>query len=162
MTLIHKYFQKKHAYTTLIKAVILAVFLLFNSCSDDDEDFSQTGTNLSVSDISGNWIATKASFNNPSTDFLANEGSVTLSIQTNSRFTFTIKSPGEPDYISTGKVGFDGVWLAVRFDDDPGEEASFFISLINNILTLRGETELDVDGNGTEDFGILSLIMERS
>jgi hypothetical protein len=69
--------------------------------------------------------------------------------------------PGEPDDVTTGKLGFDGDFLAVRFDDEE-EEASFFISLINEILTLRGQTELDLDGNGVDDFGILELIMERN
>lgn len=72
-----------------------------------------------------------------------------------------MKYPDEADQVSTGKLGFDGEWLAVRFDDDP-EEASFFISLVNNILTLRGQVELDLDENGIQDLGILELIMKRS
>ena len=149
--------KKRHLF---FLTAILTIFTLFTYCSDDDEDFSQTGTNLSVSDIAGNWTATQATFKG--IDLLADGGSITLNIQNNGRFTFTMKLPGEPDDISTGKLGFDGEWLAVIFDDDPGEEASFFISLVNNILTLRGETEMDLDGNGIEELGILGLIMERS
>lgn len=152
----HIFLKKRHL---LFLTAILAVFTLLTSCSDDD-DLSQTGTNLSVSDISGNWTATQATFKG--VDLLADGGSITLAIQNNGRFTFTMKLPGEPDDISTGKLGFDGEWLAVVFDDDPGEEASFFISLINNILTLRGEVELDINGNGIEELGVLGLIMERS
>jgi len=158
----NKYFVFKNKLILFITA-ILVVFTLFTSCGDDDEDFSQTGTNLSVSDIAGSWIATSANFSGPQfVDFLADGGVVTLVIQNNGRFTFTLKIPGEPDDVSTGKLGFDGEWLAVIFDDDPGEEASFFISLVNNILTLRGETEFDLDGNGIDEFGILELVMERT
>ncbi len=159
---IFKNFLLKNKFILFITA-ILAVFTLFTSCADDDEGFSQTGTNLSVSDIAGSWTATSATFSAAGfIDLLADGGAITLIIQNNGRFTFTMKFPGEPDDISTGKLGFDGEWLAVVFDDDPGEEASFFISLVNNILTLRGETEIDLDGNGIDEFGILQLIMERT
>lgn len=153
----HLQIKKRHLF---FLTAIFAVFTLFTSCSDDNEDFSQTGTNLSISDIAGNWTATQATFKG--VDLLADGGSITLAIQNNGRFTFTMKLPGEPDDISTGKLGFDGEWLAVRFDEDPDDEASFFISLINNILTLRGEVELDINGNGVEELGVLGLIMERS
>jgi len=136
------------------------VFLV--GCEDDDDDFSSSGNKLSISDIQGNWIATSATFTAPQfTDILAEGATVTLAIQSNGRFTFTMMMPGEPDDVTTGKLGFDGDFLAVRFDDGQ-EEASFFISLINEILTLRGQTELDLDGNGVDDFGILELIMERN
>jgi len=69
--------------------------------------------------------------------------------------------PGEPNDVTTGKLGFDGDFLVVRFDDED-EDVSFFISLINDIMTLRGQTELDLDGNGVDDFGTLELIMERN
>jgi len=143
--------------------LVFTVFTLFTACSDDGDDISPTGTNLSVSDIKGSWTATSATFSAPEfIDILAEGNSVTLNIQSNGNFTFTIKVPGGPDEVSKGKLGFDGEFLAVIFDDDPGEEASFFISLVNNILTLRGQTEMDLDENGIEDFGILELIMKRS
>ncbi len=155
-----KYFRKNRFLFFL--TAILAVSLTFTSCGGDDEDFSDTGTNLSISDIAGSWIATSATFTAPEPiDILEEGATVTLVIQNNGRFTFTLKFPGEADDVSTGKLGFDGEYLAVRFDDDP-EEASFFISLVNNILTLRGQVELDLDGNGIDDFGILAMIMERA
>ena len=147
----------------IIFTLIIAFFALTTACNDDDDEFSETGTNLSISDIQGSWIATSATFTAPEfTDILAEGATVTLDIQANGRFTFTMMMAGEPDDVTTGKLGFDGEWLAVRFDDDPDDEASFFISLTNNILTLRGQTELDLDGNGVDDFGILELIMNRS
>lgn len=162
MILINKFSPLKMNVLTFILA-FFSVFALFTSCGDDDDDdFSNTGTNLSISDITGSWEATTATFTAPEfTDILAEGATVTLVVKSDGRFTFTLKLPGEPDDVSTGKLGFDGEFLAVRFDDDPGEEASFFISLANNILTLRGQTELDLDGNGILDFGILNLIMKR-
>ncbi len=163
MKLIDKNFQLQARKVLFLFITVFAIFITFTSCGgDDDEDFSATGTNLSIADISGSWIATSASFSAPENiDILAEGGIVTLVIQPNGKFTFTLKYPGEADEVSTGKLGFDGEWLAVRFDDDP-EEASFFISLVNNILTLRGQVELDLDRNGVDDFGILEMIMIRS
>jgi hypothetical protein len=137
------------------------VFLV--GCDDDDDDFSSSGNTLSISDIQGSWIANSATFSGDQfVDMLEEPASVTLSIASNGRFTFSILKPGEdPETIATGKLGFDGDFLAVRFDDDD-EEASFFISLENGILTLRGQTEMDLDDDGVYDFGILELIMERN
>ena len=145
-----------------VPLISMSLVFLVGCNGDDDDDFSSSGNTLSISDIQGFWIANSATFSGAEfTDILAEPGSVTLSIQSNGRFTFTIVRPGEPDDVTTGKLGFDGDFLAVRFDDED-EEASFFISLINEILTLRGQTELDLDGNGVDDFGILELIMERN
>ena len=160
--LTNNYFLLKKNLVLLITA-ILAVFTLFIACSDDDDDLPLGGTNLSVSDIAGSWTATSATFNAPVFfDLLADGSTVTLVIQNNGRFTFTRIVPNEPNDVSTGKLGFDGIYLAVIFDDDPEEEASFSITLVNNILALRGQTEMDLDGNDIEDFGILGLIMKRS
>jgi hypothetical protein len=136
--------------------------VVMEGCDGDDDPLSNTGTKLSVSDIQGSWIANSASFSAPEYIDLIEEGAtVTLVIQSNGRFTFTIIRPDEPNEVYTGKLGFDGEYLAVRFDDDD-EDASFFISLVNQILTLRGQTELDLDDNGVFDFGILELIMVRN
>lgn len=152
-----------HIARTFLWVPLISLSLIFlMGCDDDDDDFSSSGNTLSISDIQGNWIANSATFTAPQfTDILAEGATVTLAIQSNGRFTFTMMMPGEPNDVTTGKLGFDGDFLTVRFDDDD-EEASFFISLINEILTLRGQTELDLDGNGVDDFGILELIMERN
>lgn len=142
---------------------LFGVFILFTSCGNNDEGFSDQGTNLSISDIAGSWIATSATFSAPEfIDLLAEGTSLSLLIEPNGRFSFTMKFEGEAADVTTGKLGFDGEWLSLKFDDDPGEELSFFISLANNILTLRGQTELDSDRNGVEDFGTLELIMTRN
>lgn len=142
---------------------LISISMVFlTGCNDDDDDFSNTGTKLSVSDIQGFWMATSATFSGPEfIDLYEEPGSITLSIQSNGQFTFMIMRPGEPNEVYTGKLGFDGDFLAVRFDGED-EDDSFFISLINDILTLRGQTELDLDGNGDFDLGILELIMDRN
>jgi len=142
---------------------LFGAFLVFSSCDNNDEGFSDKGTSLSISDIAGSWIATSATFSAPEfIDLLAEGTTLSLVIEPNGRFSFTMKFAGEAADVTTGKLGFDGEWLSLKFDDDPGEELSFFISLANDILTLRGQTELDSDRNGVEDFGTLELIMARN
>ena len=145
-----------------VQLISMSLVFLVGCNGDDDDDFSSSGTKLSISDIQGDWLANSATFSGDQfVDMLEEPASITLSIASNGAFTFSIFKPGEaPDMITTGKLGFDGDFLAVRFDDDD-EEASFFISLDNNILTLRGQTEMDVTGNGVYDFGTLELIMRR-
>lgn len=163
MATINKFSPLQTSILAFFLSAILIVFTLFTSCSNDNEDFSDTGTNLSISDIAGSWTATSATFSAPEfTDLLAEGATLSLVIEPNGRFSFTMKFAGEAADVTTGKLGFDGEWLSLKFDDDPGEVISFFVSLTNNILTLRGQTELDSDRNGVEDFGILELIMKRN
>ena len=151
----------KIIHLLLLPLIVFTLGVMTSCNGDDDDDFTNQGNNLSISDIQGSWIATSATFSAPEfIDILEEGATVTLVIQSNGRFTFTLMMPGEPPEVATGKLGFDGDFLAVRFDDDD-EEASFFISLINQVLTLRGQTELDLDGNGMDDFGVLELIMVR-
>ena len=153
-----------HFLRNLIWIPLISLSLVFLvGCDDDDDDFSDQGNTLSISDIQGSWVATSATFSGDQfVDMLEEPASVTLSIASNGRFTFSILKPGEmQETIATGKLGFDGDFLAVRFDDDD-EEASFFISLENGILTLRGQTEMDLDDDGVYDFGTLELIMKRT
>lgn len=146
----------------MITLIILPFVFVAGCDGDDDDDFSSSGNTLSISDIQGSWIANSATFTAPEfTDILEEGATVTLVIQSNGRFAFSVMMPGTPGDVTMGKLGFDGDFLAVRFDEDI-EEASFFVSLVNNILTLRGRTELDLDGNGVYDLGTLELIMERN
>ena len=151
----------KVIHLLLLPLMVFSLGVMTSCNGDDDDEFSNQGNNLSISDIQGSWIATPATFTAPEfIDILEEGATVTLEIQSNGRFTFTLLMPGEAPEVTTGKLGFDGDFLAVRFDDDI-DEASFFISLVNQVLTLRGQTELDLDGNGIDDFGILELIMVR-
>jgi len=152
--------KKRHM---LFFAVILAASLLiFDSCNKGEEEYPLNGPNLSMDDIAGNWKATHANFNSDTLffDVIAEGGTVTLSIQSNGRFTFTITLPDEPNDVSTGQLGFDEQWLAIGFDEDPGEYVYYFIELDKGILTLRGEAEFDY-GDGGERPGSVDLVMER-
>ena len=96
-------------------------------------------------------------------DIIKEGGTLKLAIQNNGRFTFTIMLPGEPDQVTTGQLGFDEEWLAVSYDDDPGEYDYLFFDLNadKSILTIRGNGGYDFDDDGTEDIATMSFILER-
>ena len=144
---------KNRRLTLLIVAVLLPLFL-FVSCNKDDE-FSDER----VSEIAGTWTATSASFNG--LDVVDEGGSVTLEIQDNGKFTFTIKRPGRTDMVFTGRLGFDEEWLAVEYDTNPGEYEYYDSTYDADSLNIGANSEFDFDGVGSDEFVIFFLDMVR-
>ena len=148
---------------------ILTVFSFFiASCGDDDPQLK--GDNYPIDDIAGNWTATDALFSSlempykGSLDVLEEGGTLTLSIQSNGRFTMTIMLPGEANQVFTGQLGFDEEWLAVSYDEEPGEYDYYYFDLNDSktILTIRGDSTYDFDDDGVEDLAALSFILSRN
>ena len=139
--------------------IVITSSYLFSCSEDDGDDFSLVGTNTSIAAISGNWNATKAVFGNTSgpvmeTDVVANGGTVSLSIQSNGRFTITVAEQGKPAEIDTGRMGFDEDLLVVSFDDDPEEFEFFGINHIEPNLTItggNGSAGYDFNGDGVDE-----------
>lgn len=161
---------KKQRFFHGLLTMIMFSFSLVSCSEDEGPDCSLNGTNFSVSDISGNWTATEASFFNVSTepiqvvDVVAEGGSVTLSIQSNGRFTLNITESGGSNTRSSGDLCFDEDLLVVRFDGDAADDFEFFRVTLNgtNNLSLDGPAEFDFDGNGTPDPADISLALVRS
>jgi hypothetical protein len=144
---------KNRSLTLLIVAVLVPLFL-FVSCKEDD-DFSDER----ISEIAGTWTATSASFDG--LDVVDEGGSVTLVIQDNGKFTFTIKRPGRTDMVFTGRLGFDEEWLAVEYDTNPGEYEYYDITYDANNLHIGANSEFDFDGDGSDEFVVFFLDMVR-
>jgi hypothetical protein len=138
----------------LIFVVVMAPLTFFVACSDDDKPSTER-----VSEIAGTWTATNATFNG--VDVVSEGGSVTLAVQSNGRFTFTIKRPGKADIVFTGKLGFDEQWLAVEYDANPGEYEYYDITYDADNLHIGANSEFDFDGNGTDEVVIFFLEMVR-
>lgn len=157
--------MKTTKLTTLLSFFVL--FLSF-SCGSDDGDPQLEGTNLSISDIQGNWEATRALFDIAGTgasqaiDIVAVGGSVTLNIQSNGRFTLTILAPGQPPETSTGQMSFDEDLLVVAFDGDANDPEFFGIQSTATTLSLSGNTEYDLDGDGVDDPATVELDLVRA
>ncbi|MGI9544268.1 MAG: hypothetical protein ACR2MX_13495 [Cyclobacteriaceae bacterium] len=152
----------------------LGMFLctaVITSCSEDNgDDFSLTGTNISVSDIAGSWNATQAIFSKASVgpgmqvDVVADGGSVTLQIQSNGNFTVTVTESGEAPDVSTGRLGFDEDLLVISFDDDPDEFEFFGITHNEPNMTIQGgngSAGFDFDDDGVEEPANIDFVLVR-
>ena len=157
--------------------MILPLFtFLFISCSEDDPEVkADCGPDYCISDLAGNWNATQLTFTYcgsemiepTSYDLILQEGSATMLIQANGRFTLTVVFPGgEGTEVITGKIYFeDKKFFAIQFDDDPPNDPTYFgDTLSGNTFALVGgpETaEFDFDDDGTEECASVSLTFER-
>jgi hypothetical protein len=157
-------------FLLLILAMVLSSMFVRCSSDEDDEGPSTQGTYLSLSDIAGNWIATRAVFSNAQlsppvlVDVPKEGGTVTLSIQTNGKFIFTVSFPGENPDVATGTLGFEDEYLVVAYDDEPGEYEYMGIhSNANHTeLSISGPAEYDFDDNGTDEPAELSMQLIRN
>ena len=134
--------------------MVLAPLTLFHGCKKDDEFEDER-----LSEIAGFWTATMASFNG--IDVVDEGGSVTLDIEENGRFTFTIQRPGSAAMEFTGRLGFDEEWLVVEYDTNPEEYEYYDISYDANNLHIGANSEFDFDGDGTDEFVVFFLDMVR-
>jgi hypothetical protein len=145
---------KEKTDLALLFIFVIAPLAFLVACSKD-KGFSTEG----IDEIAGTWTATSASFNG--TDVVLEGGSVTLTIQNNGRFTFTIKRPGRDDMVFTGRLGFDEQWLAVEYDTDPGEYEYYDITYDEHNLHIGANSEFDFDGDDTAEEVIFFLDMVR-
>ena len=143
----------------LVPLLSLSVVFLAGCNDDDDDDFSSSGNTLSISDIQGFWLAESATFSGPEfIDLYEEPGSITLSIQSNGRFTFMINRPGEPDEVYTGKLGFDGDFLAVRFDGE--DEDDSFLDFYRICLATIALVILKVGDSCTINLALSSIVCQ--
>ena len=155
---------------------VLFVFL-FVSCSDNGDDpISPVGPDFAISDLQGTWEATSLVFSysgqgpvpEPSSyDVVAEGGSATLVVQSNGRFTLTVRPAGEDTESFSGRMYFeDGEFFAIQFDDDPPNDPTYFgETLSGNTFTLNGgpdTAEWDFDGDGQDEPASVYLSFTRA
>ena len=145
-----------------------ALLLICIYACGEDEGLDLDGSEISISDIAGSWNATRAEFDiagsgtSMAIDVVEEGGTVTLVIQSNGRFTLTITEMGEDPEISTGQMSFDEDLLVVEWDDSPGDDEFFSIQSTANTLSISGQAEFDLDGDGTDDPARAELDFERA
>jgi hypothetical protein len=139
---------------SLLFVVVMAPLACSVGCKHDGEPSAEK-----ISELAGTWIATSATFNG--VDVVEEGGSVTMVIQDNGRFTFTIQRPGKADMVFTGKLGFDEQWLAVEYDTDPGEYEYYDITFDAHHMHIGANSEFDFDGDGSVEVVVFFLEMER-
>ena len=82
---------------------LTACSTLFFACSSSDDEadeFTLNGTNIAMTDIAGNWNATRGVFQSSSlgpsfqVDVVDEGGTITMNIQSNGQFSITVTVPG--------------------------------------------------------------------
>ncbi len=138
----------------------LFAFLLL-SCSDDDETEAlvKEGGPFEISELAGSWEATSATFSDGNTlfiDIINDGGSVSMSVQSNGRFTLTIDPADRVAYTASGEMFwelFEGnYFFAIEWDDYPGDWDTYGATLNATTFTINGGVEsgeYDFDNDGT-------------
>ena len=170
------FFKKlKNSKSIVLTLILTLSTVVFSGCSSDDEgsfEISVNGPVISVSDFSGNWNATEGIFRVAATpnvliDVIALGGSITFNVQSDGRFTITIKIPDRSDETYSGRLGFNaeeyGNALIVLFDGDAADDYELFnVLLEGGELIIAGPSSFDFDDNGIEEEAILDFVFERS
>ena len=164
----------KTLHQILVSSII--VLFLFACSSDDGEVMADEGPIFSISDLQGTWEATSVIFSysgqepfpDPSTyDLIGEGGTATLVVQSNGRFTLTVRPAGTSTETFSGRMYFeDGEFFAIQFDDDPPDDPTYFgENLSGNTFTLNGgpnTAEWDFDGDGNDEPASVYLEFVRS
>ncbi|MFT0715918.1 hypothetical protein [Flagellimonas lutimaris] len=140
------------------------------SSSDDDEGLTKDGP-FSISELSGNWEATKAQFSVSSTsvDIVEDGGSVSMSVQSNGRFTLTLDPVDRNAYTVSGEMFWEEwqqtYYFAVIWDDEPNDWDTFGHTYDGTTFSINGgadSAEYDFDNDGDLESCSVHFIFVRS
>ncbi|MFT4831043.1 MAG: hypothetical protein ACI815_000682 [Psychroserpens sp.] len=162
----------KTLHNILLLGALCSFF--FISCSSSDEDkLTKKGPDFAISDLQGTWNATSAVFSpgdpgsqaNP-VDIIAEDGSLTMAIQSNGRFTMTFNVPDVDIEPVTGEMFFENnEFFAIRFDDEPGDYDYFGATLTSTtfeVISAEPVADWDFDEDGNEEPAYVSLNLVRT
>lgn len=135
----------KNSIKTLVFSTVLILFVAC-SCSEDDSLRVTEGGPFEISELAGNWEATFAFFvrdsDEMSVDIVADGGSLSLTVQSNGRCTFTIDPVDREAYKVSGEMFWElyegDYFFAIEYDDYPGDWASYGATLTNTTFNMNG------------------------
>jgi hypothetical protein len=159
----------KNSLKTLLFSTVLILFVV-SSCSKDESESEliKEGGPFAISELTGNWKATSANFWRASdglqADIIADGGSVSLTVQSSGRCTFTVDPFDREAYTVSGEM-FWGLYvdeddddeefeaLVIVWDDSPDDRSSFRSLELTDTTFNIGCTsecgEYDFNNNGT-------------
>lgn len=156
------YFRIQSSIKTVVFSTVLILFVV-SSCSESELELVKDGGPFEISELTGNWEATSASFSGVisglQTDIIADGGALSLTVQSSDRCTFTIDPFDREAYTVSGEM-FWGLFegdeaLAIVWDDDPDERSSFrWIELTDTTFNLGCTSECgeyDFNNDGTSE-----------
>ena len=157
-------------------SMVLLSFIAF-SCDSADESESELvkeGGPFAISELTGNWEATSANFWRDSdglqADIIADGGSVSLTVQSSGRCTFSIDPFDRAAYTVSGEMfwgRFEGdIALAIVWDDIPDDRSYFrFLELTDTTFNMACTSvcgEYDFNNNGTSETADLGFEFIRN
>ena len=165
----------KNSIKTLIFSTVLIAFVAFSCSKDESEsELVKEGGPFAISELTGNWEATTAGFlrisDNLWVDIVWDGGSVSLTVQSSNRCTFTI-DPVDREAYTVGGEMFWGLYegedaLAIVWNDSPDDRSSFrSIELTDTTFNLGCSSECaeyDFNNNGTSETADLSFEFIRN
>ena len=136
----------------IILLVALTTCLTF-SCSkdeldsDSDSELFKEGGPFEISELAGNWEANLATFTRTSDNLevaiVGDGGSVSLTVQSNDKCTFTFNPVDCEAYTESGEMFWEfnsengEYYLAIVWDDFPDDGGtSFYVILFNNTFSM--------------------------
>lgn len=150
----------------------LFAFLLF-SCSGDDEADAlvKEGGPFEISELTGNWEATSATFSNGNMfmDIIDQVGSVSMSVQSSGRFTLNIDPSDRPAYAVSGEMFWEKwegkYYFAIEWADYPGDWDTYGATLTTSTFSINGGSdsgEYDFDNDGTFETASIGFSFVRA
>ncbi len=159
---------------TLSKALLfgsfLGIFFVF-ACSSkgEEEELTMEGP-FNISELAGSWNSTSASFvgNTSSVNVVGDGGTLTMTVQSNGRFSMNIDPVDQNSYSVSGKMFWEKwegeFYFAIEWDKYSGDWDTYGATLIENQFTLNGggdSGEYDFDGDGSFESASISITFER-
>ena len=133
------------------------ISLTFSCNSDDDEDVLIKDGRFPISELAGNWEATKAQFsvNTISVDVVEDGGTARMSVQSNGRFTLTLDPVDRNAYIVSGEMFWEKweqtYYFAIVWDVDQDAWDTYGHTYDGTTLSLNGGAdtgEYDFNNDG--------------
>ena len=140
-----------------------------NSSEDDINELTKDGP-FNISELAGNYEATKAQFsvNTVSVDVVEDGGTVDLDVQSSGIFTITIAPIDRAAYTVSGEMFWEAwqgsYFFSIVWDDEPNDWDTYGHTWDGVTLTLNGGTdsgEYDFDNDGDAESCTLHFIFER-
>ena len=162
----------KISIRTLIFSTVLIAFVAVSCSKDDSEgdtELFKEGGPFEFSELAGTWEATVAYFLRPNTnsgvEIVGDGGSVSLTVQSNGKCTFTIDPFDCEAYTESGEMFWEHYdeeyYLEIVWNDFPDEGSSFRAELTDttfNLLCGPEEcVEYDFNCDGTLETASLSF-----
>ncbi|WP_296700614.1 hypothetical protein [Algoriphagus sp.] len=139
---------------------LVAFIAQSSSCNttDDDENVLSKDGPFKISELAGNWEATKAQFsvNTTSIDVVERGGTAQMAVQANGRFTISLNPVDRDAYSVSGEMFWEE-WkqtshFTIIWDDSPGERDTYSHTYDGTTLSFNGGTgtgEYDFNNDGT-------------